>query len=411
MTQNPSQGPLILKLRDALATIINPKSGKNIVAEGRISGLAVDPEGKARFTLDIGDNNQGEATSLLSVAKTAAQGIEGINSVQAIATAHNPARAKPSPKGAPDAASNKQQGRGRVMGGHDNPLAIPAQSNPQNNNAPKSLKDFARTGGPTKQDRIDESQKALSGVKNVIAVASGKGGVGKSTITVNLAIALAKQGLQVGILDADIYGPSLPLMLGLKGKPEIIDGKIQPFNAFGLKAISIGMLVSEEKALAWRGPMVMGAIRQLINDVAWGELDILMIDTPPGTGDAHLTLIQSGQLDGVVIVTTPQEMALADVRRGVNLFQQTKIPIIGLIENMSWLALPDGTHQHIFGEGGAACTAANLDIPFLGEMPIEPALNHANDQGRPYLVNEDKSPAAKTLNIIAKKIAANTDHP
>ncbi|MEQ8936195.1 MAG: P-loop NTPase, partial [Amphiplicatus sp.] len=264
-----------MRVRSALAKIVNPATGRNIVAEGMVQGLSATEAGVVRFTLDAGKTPPEAAEALLEAARRAADAVGGVARVAAFGTAHHDA---PAPRG-----------------GHDNPMGI------------------------QKKARIAEEDSSLPGVRNVIAVASGKGGVGKSTIAANLAVAFARKGLSTGLLDADIYGPSLPTLFGLKDAPAVRDGKVIPAEAFGVRAISIGLLVDQNKALAWRGPMVMGATRQLMSDVDWGPLDVMVIDTPPGTGDVHLTLAQSKKLTGAVIVSTPQEMALADVRRGAEL--------------------------------------------------------------------------------------------
>jgi ATP-binding protein involved in chromosome partitioning len=257
-----------------------------------------------------------------------------------------------------------------------------------------------------KPSRIEAAAETLAGVRHVIAVASGKGGVGKSTVAANLAIAFARAGLKTGLLDADIYGPSLPILFALKDKPSMRDGKILPVEKFGVRAMSIGLLVDVDKALAWRGPMVMGAVRQLIGDVDWGALDILIIDTPPGTGDAHLTLAQSKRLTGAVIVSTPQEMALADVRRGVELFRSVRVPIIGVIENMAWLDDGAGGRNYLFGKGGAEKAAQDLGVPFLGALPIHPALRVASDEGAPLSQSAPDDDAVRAFDDLAKKIQA-----
>ena len=220
-------------------------------------------------------------------------------------------------------------------------------------------------------------------MKNVIAVASGKGGVGKSTVAVNLAIALAQTGLQVGLLDADIYGPSLPRMLGLNRKPEVKDGIMLPLHVWGLRCMSIGFLVSEETAMIWRGPMVMGALNQLLSQVEWGTLDVLVIDMPPGTGDTQLTLSQKANLRGAVIVSTPQDIALIDARRGVKMFEQVHVPVLGVVENMSYFSCPNCNHRtDIFGHGGAAAEAARIGVPFLGEIPLLLAIRETQRRRR-----------------------------
>ncbi len=251
------------------------------------------------------------------------------------------------------------------------------------------------------------SAALLPGVKSVIAVASGKGGVGKSTIAVNLAVALAQNGLKVGLLDADIYGPSLPRMVGLNRKPEVRDGKMIPLEAWGLRCMSIGFLVEEETAMVWRGPMVMGALNQMLGQVDWGTLDVLVIDMPPGTGDAQLTLAQKANLAGAVIVSTPQDIALIDARRGIKMFEQVRVPVLGLVENMSFFACPNcGTHTNIFGHGGAQAEATRIGVPFLGEIPLQLAIRETGDAGTPITAADPGSDAAGAFRAIATQIAA-----
>jgi ATP-binding protein involved in chromosome partitioning len=248
-------------------------------------------------------------------------------------------------------------------------------------------------------------------VRHVIAVASGKGGVGKSTVAVNLAVALAKLGLRVGLLDADVYGPSAPRMLGLTDEPVVgPDKKLIPLEAWGIKAISIGFIVDEGSPMIWRGPMASSAMSQLFNDVNWGSdaepLDVLVLDLPPGTGDIQLTLVQKFKLLGAVIVSTPQEVALIDVRRGAAMFQKTGVPILGVIENMAYFPDPTtGAPIEIFGRGGAAQTARDLDVPFLGEIPIDVALRQACDAGTPLAAAAGDSVAARAFAAIADALA------
>jgi ATP-binding protein involved in chromosome partitioning len=246
----------------------------------------------------------------------------------------------------------------------------------------------------------------LPGVKSVIAVASGKGGVGKSTVAVNLAVALAQSGLKVGLLDADIYGPSLPRMLGLNRKPEVRDGKMIPLPAWGVACMSIGFLVDEETAMVWRGPMVMGALNQMLGQVAWGVLDVLVIDMPPGTGDAQLTLAQRANLAGAVIVSTPQDIALIDARRGVKMFEQVRVPVLGIVENMSYFNCPACAHRtDIFGHGGARDEAARIGVPFLGEVPLLLAIRETGDAGAPITASDPESDAAAAFRAVAARLA------
>ena len=247
-------------------------------------------------------------------------------------------------------------------------------------------------------------------MRHVVAVASGKGGVGKSTVAVNLAAALAKLGLSVGLLDADVYGPSAPQMTGLHDEPKQVGGKLQPLQAWGFRMMSIGLLVDEAAPMIWRGPMASSALNQLLNDVTWGTaeapLDVLVIDMPPGTGDIQLTLAQRVSLAGAVVVSTPQDVALIDVRRGVSMFEKTHVPILGVIENMAFFADPaTGAQIPIFGHGGAKATAEALGAPFLGEIPIDIALRQACDDGRPIVMTAPGSPSAKAFMTIAGDLA------
>jgi ATP-binding protein involved in chromosome partitioning len=350
---------LLMKVRAALKAVPAPAGG-DLLSSGAVEGLSAGPDGVVRFALNA--DRSGGGPEVLEAARAAAADVLGVTKVSAVATAH---RTSPAP--APTL--------------HENPLRL------------------------AKQSRIEAAADQLADVRHVIAVASGKGGVGKSTVAANLAVAFARRGLKTGLLDADIYGPSLPVLFGLKDKPAMREGKIVPALKFGVHAMSIGLLVDETKALAWRGPMVMGAVRQLIGDVDWGALDVLVIDTPPGTGDAHLTLAQSKRLTGAVIVSTPQEMALADARRGVELFRQVSVPIIGIVENMAWLDDGAGGKTFLFGKGGAEKAARDLGVPFLGALPIYPDLRLASDEGEPISARDPQSPAAQAFDALAERIA------
>jgi ATP-binding protein involved in chromosome partitioning len=252
------------------------------------------------------------------------------------------------------------------------------------------------------------SFKSLAGIRSIVAVASGKGGVGKSTTAVNLALALAQQrgpqgALKVGLLDADIYGPSVPRLLALKGEPRIIEGKrLAPMTALGLEVMSIGFLVPAEKAMIWRGPMVDAAVTQMLRDIAWGALDVLIVDMPPGTGDAQLALSQKAPLAGAVIVSTPQELALIDARRGVAMFRDVGVPILGLVENMSYFLCDDcGKRHHLFGHGGAEREAERLGVPFLGAVPLDPAIRDRSDAGLPIVVADPDGASAAAYRAMA----------
>ena len=249
---------------------------------------------------------------------------------------------------------------------------------------------------------------SLPGVRSIIAVASGKGGVGKSTVTANLALAMRRQGLQVGILDADIYGPSQPRLMGISGRPHSIDGRrIRPMAGYGIKVMSIGFMVDEERPMIWRGPMVQGALEQLLRDVEWGELDVLLVDMPPGTGDVQLTMSQRVPLRGAVIVSTPQDIALIDARKGLNMFRRVDVPVLGFIENMSWFACPKcGARTEIFAHGGAEQAAAAMQVPFLGGIPLHLKIRETSDQGQPIVATAPESAEARAFVEVADRIAA-----
>ncbi len=252
----------------------------------------------------------------------------------------------------------------------------------------------------------DTPAPALEGVGDAIAVASGKGGVGKSTLAVNLSVALGILGRSVGLLDADVYGPNVPIMLGAKGDVATLDGRIEPLTAHGIRLMSLGFMLEEGTPVIWRGPMIAGALKQLVNDVAWGKLDYLMLDLPPGTGDASLSLAQMLPLSGAVIVSTPQEVALQDVRRSIGMFERLSVPILGIVENMSYYIHPgSGERIEIFGHGGARKAADELGITFLGEIPLDPAIRESGDNGTP-VSSMGGTPLAEAFADIAKKLEA-----
>ena len=254
--------------------------------------------------------------------------------------------------------------------------------------------------------RATSRPAGIPGIKHVIAVASGKGGVGKSTTSCNLALGFAALGLKVGILDADVYGPSQPKLFGLRGRPRLIEGrKLEPMERFGVKVMSIGFLVEEDLAMIWRGPMVISAITQMLREVAWGDLDMLVVDLPPGTGDAQLTMAQKTPLAGAVIVSTPQDIALIDTRRGIVMLQRVNVPLLGMIENMSGFCCP-GCNQvtSIFGHGGARKEAEKLGLPFLGEIPLDMEIRKTSDDGRPIVAIEPESAHARLYIGIARQV-------
>ena len=255
--------------------------------------------------------------------------------------------------------------------------------------------------------RVPGSEEILPDVKNIVAIASGKGGVGKSTVSVSLAVALAKSGARVGLLDTDIYGPSIPIMMGVTEKPEIKGEKLIPIEKYGVSLMSIGFMIPEDTPLIWRGPMVMKAVDQLLTDVEWGELDYLLMDLPPGTGDVQLTLSQKVPLTGAVIVTTPQDVALLDVVRGISMFRKLNVPILGVIENMSFFSCPHcGGRSDIFSHGGGAAASKKLDVPFLGEIPIDLKIREGGDAGKPVPADDLDSASGRVFMDIGEQLAA-----
>ncbi len=340
-------------LRDALRAIRDPKSGRDIVTAGLVDSLQTR-DGLVQLTL-IGERGQAQ---LMETLRREAEKLlarqPGVTNASVILTAHR----APAPEAAPK------------------PAPAPRPS-------------------------------LLADVKHVVAVASGKGGVGKSTTAVNLAVAFAQAGHRVGLLDADVYGPSLPRMLGVSGKPPIVDGKMQPIEVWGLKAMSIGLLVDADGAMIWRGPMVISALEQMMSQVNWGPLDIMVVDMPPGTGDAQLTMAQRVSLSGAVIVSTPQDIALIDARRGVRMFEKVMVPVLGVVENMSSFACPHcGETTHLFGHGGARREAETLGVPFLGEVPLLLDIRETGDAGTPIVAAAPDSPAAKAYAAIAERVLA-----
>jgi ATP-binding protein involved in chromosome partitioning len=260
----------------------------------------------------------------------------------------------------------------------------------------------------TTSGRAGSNEQLIPRVKNVIAVASGKGGVGKSTTSVNVALALAETGAKVGLMDGDVYGPNIPLMMGIRGKPQLHseDGKIVPARSYGLKLMSIGFFTDDDNPVIWRGPMVHGAIQQFLRDIDWGDLDYLVIDLPPGTGDAPLSLSQLIPLSGVVIVTTPQDVALQDVAKGMAMFQRLEVPVIGVVENMSYFICPTCSDRHeIFGSGGGERIARHFGVPFLGKVPLRPRVREGGDQGRPSVITDPQAPESEAFRAVAGAIA------
>ena len=331
-------------IRDALARLALPDGG-DLISRDMIRALSVD-DATVRFVIEAPSPAIAQQMEpLRKAAETAVAAVVGTRTVNAALTAHGPAPAKPAPPSL-------------KIGGHPKP----------------------QEGGPA----------PVSGVDRILAIGSGKGGVGKSTVSSNLAVALAKQGRRVGLLDADIYGPSQPRMMGVNKRPASPDGKtIIPLKAHGVTMMSIGLMMDPDKAIVWRGPMLMGALQQMLGQVEWGELDVLIVDLPPGTGDVQLTLCQKSQVTGAIVVSTPQDVALLDARKALDMFATLKTPVLGLIENMSIFKCPDcGSEHAIFGQGGVAAEAERLKVPLLGALPIDLDTRLAGDGGTPIAAGE-----------------------
>jgi ATP-binding protein involved in chromosome partitioning len=344
----------------ALRQVKDPERGGDIVSLGMISGIQIR-EGHVGFAIEVEPERGPRLEPLRKAAEKAVADLDGVLSASVVLTAH-----KQAARGAP---------------------AAPPAAQPAHRHAPR--------------------EKLVPQVRSIVAVASGKGGVGKSTVAVNLALALAANGLKVGLLDADIYGPSQPRLLGLTGRPKTKDGKIlEPMEAFGITAMSIGFLVNEDQAMIWRGPMVMSALQQMLRDVNWGALDVMIVDMPPGTGDAQLTMAQQVPLAGAVIVSTPQDLALLDARKGIAMFRKVEVPILGIVENMSYFLCPHcGERTEIFAHGGARHEAEKLGVPFLGEVPLDLAIRETSDGGKPIVASAPASKYAEIFRGMAAKIA------
>jgi ATP-binding protein involved in chromosome partitioning len=357
------------QILDTLKGIADPERGGDIVSLGMISGLVIR-DGHVGFSIEVDPARGPHLEPLRKAAERAVEALDGVLSVSAVLTATRPA-GRPGPAPAAGHQHGHQHGHG--------PAA-------------------AAAGG--------SRNAAIPGVRAIVAIASGKGGVGKSTTAVNLAAALAANGLNTGLLDADVYGPSLPRLLGITGKPKSLDGKIiEPMRRHGLSCMSMGFLVPEDTPMIWRGPMVMAALQQMLREVAWAPLDILIVDMPPGTGDAQLTMAQSVPLAGAVIVSTPQDIALLDARKGLNMFRKVEVPVLGIIENMSYFCCPNCGHRtEIFSHGGARREAGKLGTEFLGEVPLDIAIRETSDSGTPIVIAQPDSAHAAVYRSIAKRV-------
>jgi ATP-binding protein involved in chromosome partitioning len=355
-------------IAEALGAVTGPDGKTPLTRSGAIGGLT-QRDGKVYLSIVVDAAEAANAEPMRAAAERALRAVGGVVAAIVTLTAERPS-------GAPAA-------RGHSHG----PAAARAAGRP----------------------RVPES---VAGVRHIIAIASGKGGVGKSTTAANLAIAMAQEGWRVGLLDADVFGPSAPRLFGLNEKPKIEQSFLVPLVAYGVKVISIGLMIDEEAPVVWRGPMVMSAVTQLLREVAWGELDCLVVDMPPGTGDVQLTMAQSAPLAGAIIVSTPQDLALIDARRGIAMFEKVKIPVLGIIENMSYFICPHCQgRSDIFAHGGARHEAEKRGVAFLGEVPLDPQIRETSDAGRPIVASAPEGPHARVFRSIARAVIDRLDAP
>lgn len=364
---------------DKLRGVRGPDMDGNIVDMGLVSDVFIS-DSKVYFSITVPAERARELDPLRAAAERVVKDIPGVKGAMVALTADKKSSSSSAPVQRPAAAPSQA---GHSHAGHSH---APAAA------APRMPTAAAKAGIP--------------GVGAIIAVASGKGGVGKSTTSVNLALALKANGLRVGILDADIYGPSMPRLMKISGRPQQIEGRmIRPMENYGLKVMSMGFLVDEEVAMIWRGPMIQSALLQMLREVAWGDLDVLVVDMPPGTGDAQLTMAQQVPLAGAVIVSTPQDLALIDARKGLAMFRKVEVPVLGIVENMSYFIAPDtGARYDIFGHGGARKEAERIGVPFLGEVPLTMGIRETSDAGTPVVASEPDSEITRVYREIAKKV-------
>jgi ATP-binding protein involved in chromosome partitioning len=371
------------RITGALAAVRNPRTGADVMAAEQVRDIATTRDGKVRLTLLLAPEDD---ATLVRDVRQAIEALEGVSDVRV--DVRDPAQSDPTPaRRAPATpAPNMNQPKAPAAGGMGRALPV-MDATPQK--APPKVPD------PVQYPNLGR----------IIAISSGKGGVGKSTVAVNLAISLAKAGKRVGIMDADIYGPNMPLMLGVDAAPAVRDEKIIPLEAHGIKVISLGFLIEKDQPAIWRGPIVMKIITQFLRDVNWGQLDYFLVDMPPGTGDAQLSLVQATQVHGAVVVTTPQQVAVGDALRGVKMFERTAVPVLGIVENMSYFENPEtGKPIALFGTGGGERLAKECDLPLLGQVPIDPRIQEGGDTGRPIVSAEPESKAAKAFSAIADRV-------
>jgi len=365
------------RIAKALSQVKNPRTGQDVLSSDKVRDIATTTTGKVRVSLVF---EPGDDPTLARTIRQALEKVDGVTeaSVNVVEASIADRGSQTATDGSPSAPRNPQSG-GR------NPLPVMTPPAPARASAPTPVP-FPELG-------------------KIIAVSSGKGGVGKSTVAVNIAVSLAQAGKRVGLMDADIYGPNLPRMMGVNEPPSVIGEKIIPLNAHGVKVISVGFLIDREQPAIWRGPIVMKILGQFLKDVAWGELDYLIVDMPPGTGDAQLSLVQTTKLAGAIIVTTPQEVSVGDALRGVRMFERVEVPVLGIVENMSWLECTHcGKPMALFGEGGGQRLADEVGLPLLGQVPLFPPVMKGGDTGVPIVVADPSSSAARALAAITTKV-------
>lgn len=365
---------------DELRQVKGPDLKSNIVDLGLVSDIFMNDD-KIIFSLTVPADRAQQLEPMRAAAEKVVSQMEGVKSVMVAMTAEK-------------------------SGGADEQPVRPAPSTSQASAVPPPMAGGMAFEAGRPKNAPTPDKAGIPGIKSIIAVASGKGGVGKSTTSVNLALGLQATGLKVGILDADIFGPSMPRLLGISSRPQQVSGRIiKPIEGFGLKVMSMGFLVDEETPMIWRGPMVISALTQMLREVEWGDLDVLVVDMPPGTGDAQLTMAQQVPLAGAVIVSTPQDLALIDARKGLNMFRKVDVPLLGIIENMSFFICPKCGEQHnIFGNGGAMKEAERIGVPYLGAVPLHMDIRSNSDAGTPVVVSAPDGPHAKIYREIAQKL-------
>jgi ATP-binding protein involved in chromosome partitioning len=359
------------RIAEALGEVVNPRTGTDVLTAEMIRDVATTTAGKVRLTILL---TPSDPATLVREVREAIERIDGVSEVRVDVK-----------------DASETNGRSEAP-----PPSPAARTLPVMNTAPAAA---PRPSAPT--------PVAYPNLGRIIAVSSGKGGVGKSTVATNLAIALAATGARVGLMDADVYGPNVPRMMGVNAPPPVVNEKIVPLQAHGVKVISLGFLIERDQPAIWRGPIVMKIVTQFLRDVAWGQLDYFLVDMPPGTGDAQLSLVQATHVDGAIIVTTPQDVATGDALRGAKMFQRVNVPVLGIVENMSWFECPHcGKPTPIFGTGGGKRLADELELPLLGEIPLYPRVQEGADRGMPIVVAEPEASAARALRSLADRVVA-----